>query len=622
MRVVKISSLMLGLVAALMCVCAPTATAAGVHAPPAKGPTIAVKPAKPYVGDPVKLKGTLPGEVRRTVRLQRWNGKAFVTRASKASNAKGRYKFTVTATAKAHRYRVVAPATKRPSRLKAVRTRPATVRSRPQTATISVRGPAYAGHVFAATVTVARAIAGRKVKLQHRVDGTWRAIGSAKTSKRGEATFTAPPTLSGPNRYRAVVKKTGSRPAFTSKVHTISIAKSLVPTLDITTDGGEEITSKEDYVHATMTLDPLDSGLPPFSVTTRLRVRGNSTSWIKIKLPYKVKLDSKTSLAGMPASKDWALLANFYDRSMLRNEAAFEAARIIGMPWAPRTQWVEVTVNGTFAGLYQLSETVTAAPTRVHLPSDGVLLEADSLADDDPHFTTAMGVQVFLKDPDDEPPSFTDEVALQVQAVEDSFYAEDFKDPDLGYRAHVDVDSFVDWYLVNELMKSIDSPIKNSVWMSLVDGRLAMAAPWDFDQSSGNRTTFGLDDPTGWYVGRNWSADWIFISQVRDPRGHWLIRMLEDPWFRQQVAARWAQASPGLHGLSEHVARQAESIQSASQRNFAPVDEGGAGQPIGPTFLDEPPHHVFQGSWPAEATSLQDWLTQRIAWMDQQYGVN
>src|SRR3546814_13386706 len=113
--------------------------------------------------------------------------------------------------------------------------------------------------------------------------------------------------------YRAVVSSAGSRPSITSPTRTHQVERIPVATLRITTNDGSPIDSREDYDRARMVLDPMDSGLPAFDVPTRIRLRGNSTSWISVKPPFKIKPDTKTALAGMPANKDWGLLANFYE---------------------------------------------------------------------------------------------------------------------------------------------------------------------------------------------------------------------------------------------------------------------------------------------------------------------
>lgn len=621
MRSTGVTLLLLGLMTSV-CLDAttlPSATAVTVQAARANGSTPVVTPAKPFVGDQVSVRGNMPGK-RRIVKLQRWNGNNYRTMTTVRTKRSGRYTFELVA-GKKLRMRVLAPrVVVRKVRYRRVTRRVAVIRPRPQSATLTAPATVDSGDAFNAVTKVRRALPNRPVALQIRRSGAWQTLRSGRTTAQGSATFNVKVDSPGPAHLRVRVARFGSRPPITSPIRVVHVSESPIPTLALTTADGEDITSSEDYVHATMALDPLDSGLDPFQVTTRLRVRGNSTSWISIKRPYKVKLDSKESLAGMPASKNWALLANFYDKSMLRNEAAFEAARRIGLPWSPRARWVEVTLNGKPAGLYQLTENVEAEASRVDLPKRGVLLEGDSWPGGDPHFTTAKGLQIFLKDPDDEDEYFTQEVSEQVQAAEDSLYSEDFADEQTGYRSYFDVDTFVDWYLLNELTKNIDSGFNNSIWMSLVDGRVAMAAPWDFDQAMGNRTNYEIDDPTGWFLGRNWTAETgLGISQIKDPRGHWLNRMLADPWFQERVADRWKQIHPLLSGLPDYVAHQSDLVEAASRRNYAPVESGGAGQPVGPTFLNEGPDHVFQGSWSAEAAYLHDWLDQRISWMDEQF---
>jgi hypothetical protein len=392
----------------------------------------------------------------------------------------------------------------------------------------------------------------------------------------------------------------------------------------VTTSDGQAVTSREVYSTATMTIDPRGSTLPATTSTPlRIRVRGNVTSWVSIKYPYKVKTDKKASLLGMPASKSWALLANFYDRSMLRNQLAFEVSRRVGLPWTPRTQPVELWVNGGYRGLYQLAETIEAEADRVVLPAGGHLLEADSYADDStPSFRTPRGVQVFLKG--DETDAERDVVAGQVGAFEDALYGDGFTDAD-GWAAHADVDSFVDWYIVNELTKNIDASMRNSVWMTIdASGRLSMGPAWDFDFSAGNRTSWHIDDPAGWFLRTNWfdpAVPWAAPTQVNSaefgPDGQWFVRLFDDPAFEQRVRERWSEVSDALATLPAYVRAEAQRVAPAAARNFAEGSDG-TGLPIGPTFLDPEPEHVYAGSWDGEVDLLTTWIGARWSWVDQQ----
>ena len=455
--------------------------------------------------------------------------------------------------------------------------------------------------------------------LQSHRGSAWRVIATTRTARDGSFRFTLRPDAV----VRLRVVEVGRRATWKSRPATVKpVAPERVPRLDIVTDNGQPVTSGEDYLHATLALDPRDSGATDQVLTSRLRVRGHSTSWIRTKLSYKVKLDAKSSVLGMPASKNWVLLANFYDRSMLRNDVAFEAAHRIGVPWAPRMHPVEVWLNGRPAGLYQLGEGIEAEPDRAdRFGAGGVLLEADSWADDDPVFTTDHGLQTYIKEPEDIEPAVVDTVATKVQDFEDALYGSDYRDPDHGYRAFVDVDSFVDWWLVNELMKNLDSPYNNSIWMLLgSDGRLRMGPVWDFDQAAGNRTDWALDDPRGWFLRRNWydaAAPRLSPTQMKGPDGHWLNRMFSDPWFQGQADERWQEVRASLVTLPAYVTQQADEIARAAGRNFSPT---GADLPVGPTYMDPEPAHVFRGTWRREADALRTWLATRLTWMDNKLG--
>ena len=92
-----------------------------------------------------------------------------------------------------------------------------------------------------------------------------------------------------------------------------------------------------------------------FESEMKIKGRGNST-WGLPKKPYKIKFDSKKSLMGFPADKEWVLLANYTDKTQLRNELAFFMGRISSFEYTPRTAFVEVIINGVYNGTYQLTE--------------------------------------------------------------------------------------------------------------------------------------------------------------------------------------------------------------------------------------------------------------------------
>lgn len=605
-------------------------------------PSLRVSDTRPIRGETVTVRADLPGSGQRTIRLQRRADDRWVTVASKRSNRKVATTFT-RRTASAVTYRAVAGSGSDRRTSRRVTVRPAS-----QAARLVLPRRASAGQPLRATAVFAPARRGRPVSFEQYSGGTWRTVARTRQDRAGRALATVRPTTS--TRYRVVTAS--ARGAARSTTSSVSVtvtpstptpppappelrcelqaggtvtwgtgdtthAMAAVARLDVTTADGKPITSKTEYSRTTLTLT--EPGADPVDWGARLRLRGNSTSWVSQKYPYKVKLDAPVGLRGMPASRDWVLLANFYDRAMLRNDTGFDLARRLGADWTPRMQPVELWLNGRLAGLYQLGEGIEVEPNRVDLADGAVLLEADSHPDTDPSFVTSRGLQVFVKSSEDD--TVAARTADRVRRIEDVLYSSHWRDPAYGYRACLDVDSFVDAYLLAETTKNIDAAFHNSVWMVLgADGRLAMGPAWDFDMGMGNRTNWQIDDPEGWFVNRSWFGEGKTPpSQLRGPEGHWYRRLMTDPWFVERVRERWSQVRGSLTTLPAHVDETAVVLASAAERNFAPVSQGGAGMPLTPTSIEEE-GHVFHGSWSAEAAELSQWLADRIAWLDAQLG--
>lgn len=564
---------------------------------------LTVSPTQPLRDQAFTIKGKVTPTIARTVRLQRYLGGRWTTARTTRTRSSGRYSFSFTSGASSLTLRTYVPKVKVRGRTYASqKSAKRVVRLAPTSTFLSVA--ARSGHRVEATVTSAVGARPRTVRVQHLAGDQWADVakGTESASGRTVLDFDAPDP--GTRRYRAVVS--GSGVATSQSAQVPLTVESPVARIDIRADGGTPITSGETYVPGTIAIDPRGSGLAASTSRARLRVRGNSTSWVMVKLSYKVKLDTKTSILGMPASKDWVLLANFFDRSLVRNEVALEAGRIVRRSWTPRMHFAEVWVDGSYRGLFQVGEGIEVEKDRVVMPEGAHLLEGDSHDDTDPAFRTRRGFQIFFKEPDDPDTAERAMVAEQVQAVEDSLYAQDL--------SRIDVDSFVDWYIVNELLKNVDSVINNSDWMILSPaGTLAMGPVWDFDQAMGNRTTFDADLPTGLYTGHLFATQ--APSQIRLPEGHWFNQLLATPEFVERLKARWAEVRGPLAGLSGHVTSLARQVRDSAPRNFE-KGNGGMGLPVKESLLDSGPGFVFHGSWPAEIAALRTWIAARYAWLD------
>ena len=602
---------------------------AGAVRAPAAG--LVLEPAVPVVGERSLVSGRAPAPAGRVVLLQTRRGDGTWRTVDRRTTRRDRtFSFRLGPVAAApRRLRVVAD---RAGDRGAWRSRTLVLRGRTHTAELRLPAETAEGTALVATVESRPARPGSAVRL---VDAQGTVLDTATQDAAGRAALHLVAPAVGEHRLRAELLGSRFTPRLVSDTVTMRTTLPVahgVPRVDIVTDDGQPITSKTTYHRATLVLDPRGAPVPAFSDSVRLRVRGNFTSSAAEKLPYKVKLDDKTPLLGLPASKDWVLLANYFDRSLLRNTLGMEVSRRLERPWTPHLVDTEVWLNGDYQGLYQLGEGIEVEPGRVEIELDededsplegGWTLEADKNPEDHPAFTTSRNLRIYVTEPgvDQE---YADEVGTWVQELEDVLYSPDFADPVTGYAAYLDVPSFVDWYLVMELMKTIDAGFNNSIRMQRpVGGKLEMGPVWDFDLSAGNRLQWNTDEPEGWFVRTNWfgrpeSEGYFPASQMNHEEGHWLHRLFQDPAFEQAVKVRWGEVRDSLMTLPQVVESRRDLIAVAARRNFAPVSTGGAGHPLGASPYDSETYAVFFPTYAASVQGLQAWLTARLAWMDEE----
>ena len=98
---------------------------------------------------------------------------------------------------------------------------------------------------------------------------------------------------------------------------------------------------------------------------------GGNTSWTDVpKKSYKIEFEKKQSVLGMPKDKDWALIANYYDKSLMRNFISYRLSAALGAYYAPRCEFAELYLNGKYLGVYLLTETIKIGKNRVNIPND------------------------------------------------------------------------------------------------------------------------------------------------------------------------------------------------------------------------------------------------------------
>lgn len=186
-------------------------------------------------------------------------------------------------------------------------------------------------------------------------------------------------------------------------------------------------------------------------------------------LPAEVR--QETVPLGEPKDKSWVLLANYMDNACgIRNATAYAIGHLSCLEFTPTTHFVDVFLNDRYNGTYQLCEHMKISEDRVNVTDEGYLLEADQLDrldPDDVYFRTER-ILMNIKDPDVEPGSPQYEwIRNYVNEAENALYGADFADPETGYAKYLNVDTYVDWYVISEITKTNDASLYTSCYMNI-----------------------------------------------------------------------------------------------------------------------------------------------------------
>ena len=365
-----------------------------------------------------------------------------------------------------------------------------------------------------------------------------------------------------------------------------------LPIIFLTTE--EPVVSKDNYVTGTFRLDGGRNYDSVDQMDMKIRGRGNSTWALHPKKPYQMKLESKRDLFGMLEDKKWLFLAEYSDKTLLRNHLAFELGRRTSLRWTPSGHFAEVFVNGEHDGFYHISEKVEDGSNRVDIGDTGFLLEIDQpsrLDPDDVSFRTDTYL-INIKEPGlaYSDPEFN-QVRTHINQFESILFGDNFADPVAGYRAYADVDSFIDWFLVNEIAKNVDAQWYSSIFFHWIPGeKIRMGPIWDFDLGFGNVDYADATFPEGWWV--RWNS--------------WIARMLEDPYFAARVKERYALMDSQRPEIKEAIYAWAEQL------NLSQAENDSIWQTLGNYVWPNP---VIYDTYQEEVEHLVTWLDTRMDWL-------
>ena len=355
----------------------------------------------------------------------------------------------------------------------------------------------------------------------------------------------------------------GNEVLISSNTFNLYHAASGLPVVWINTPDQASINSKEVWLENTSIKIVLPDGTIDYEGTTdNIRGRGNST-WGYPKKPYALKLDSKSSLLGMPKHKRWVLLANWMDRTLLRNDVTFELSRRVEMDYTVRGQYVEVILNGEHKGNYYLCEQIKIDKNRVNITemestdvagdaiTGGYLIELDTHYDEVNKFTTPWKkLPVMIKEPDED---VINEQQLEYitnyfTEIEDILYGEAVGNID----EYIHYESFAKTWIINELTGSDEPNHPKSFYLTKDRNDLLKAGPvWDFD--------WGTYRPN------------VYISSAR---AVYYDKLFQNSEFVAVVKECWSNYKETLGNMEDYVNNQAALITYSEAVNYDmwPID--------------------------------------------------
>lgn len=394
-----------------------------------------------------------------------------------------------------------------------------------------------------------------------------------------------------------------------------------LPVLSVDTGGGR--IAKESEIEATLSvIDGYETNAIDqeaiFTTDMTIKYRGSSSYSGFDKRSYRIKLyrDSGKSLEyallGMGEHSEWVLYGPFLDRSLVRNRLLYGLAREMAV-WSPDTRYCELYVDGAYQGVYLAVEPVTNGPSRLNLNEFGLitgetayLLKRDRPGTEDQvieSYGTIAGKtdnELSVAYPASSKLTTAQKrwIEKDLSAFERVLYSENYTDEQAGYAAYIDVDSFVDYYLINELAMISDATHLSTYVYKDIGGKLKMAV-WDFNNAFNN------------YQGTNYDTDEFFLT-----KGNWYDQLLKDQAFVDKVVARYRQlrrdewSDERLLGLID---QNIEDLGDAVDRNF---------ELWGYTFEDNLLSRDEEGksrdphSFEEAVAMLKDCLMERVAFLD------
>ena len=326
-----------------------------------------------------------------------------------------------------------------------------------------------------------------------------------------------------------------------------------LPEIKLTCDG----TPGEEYIDAKVTASWAEAGNEKdiFDVQAEVKLRGNSSKEAE-KKAYNVKFKEELCFLGMDEGKKWCFVSDPFDKSLLRPAVGFTYAKALGIEGTPEFCMCRVWINDKYMGVYTVTEPVETGTGRVEIDTDNgdFLLERnlDREETDKAYIESYLGFRFEINEPEEPDESSLRECGILLQDAEEAISSSDHS----KYKEFIDVDSFVDFYIFNELIKDIDFG-EYSTRYYFKDGIMYAGPPWDLDMTMGNISAEKDEDKYAIYFTGSIDEKPDVNEFYSSSQGEWAMYgdyyywLCMDPWFMDKVSDRWDEVCTITENLTE-----------------------------------------------------------------------
>ena len=381
-----------------------------------------------------------------------------------------------------------------------------------------------------------------------------------------------------------------------------------LPTVVIHTQDDVAPYDKEHEITCLVTIISND-GASVLTDTATIRERGNYSRNFP-KKPYRIKFANKHKVLGSKANaKKWTLINNYGDKTLMRNQLAFELSRRFGMPYTPFCAYVDVVLNGDYKGCYQLCDQIEVRKNRVDIEemtaednsgealTGGYLIEADAYAEEEPEqsmFWSAKGTGVTIKSPGDD----------EITPEQKEYIRAHYSSMEINWKNYLDLNTFLRHFLVGEMSGNTDTYWSVYMYKHRLNDTMYVGPCWDFDLAFENdNRTYPISNKTD-YIYRTCGSTTGYLKTLVDKI------VVQNAGAKNRLETIWAeirQAGFTEESFIAYIDEQAALLQQSQRLNFMRW-------PILNEYVHQNPRTY--GSYEAEVENVRHFINYRIAWMD------